>query len=118
MSNPDIPTEIAESILEHAAAMTRLDAGAIGQAAYEAAFAIHLNAMRLVAVDHVDPQPDRQLLRQLRTLAGDVPGVFVGLDPDGAIQLLVDSASRQHRFNLWTRRQMLKNEEEDDSTGL
>lgn len=113
MSNPNIYTDIAESILEHAAAITRLDANGMGEAAYETAYASHVNAMRLLAVAHVDPQPDRELVRKLKTLSGNMPGVYVQL-ADGAIQLIIDTASKQHKFNLWTRQQLLKNEEEDD----
>lgn len=108
----DIYTEIAESILEHAAAITRLDASAIGDAAYEAAYVSHVNAIRLVAVEHVDPHPDRELIRKLKTLSGDVPGVFVHL-VDGAVQLIVDTATMQHKFKLWTRQQLRKNEEDE-----
>lgn len=113
MSSPDIYTDIAESILEHAAVISRLDADVIGVAEYEATFASRVHAMRLLAVAHVDPQPDRKLVRQLRTLSGNFPGVFVQL-ADGAIRLVIDTASKQHKVNLWTRRQLLRNEEEDD----
>lgn len=117
MNQPtNICTDIAESILEHAAAITRLDAKGMGEAAYEATYASHANAMRLLAVTHVDPHPDRELVRNLRALSGNVPGVFVQL-ADGAIQLIIDTASKQHKFKLWTRQQILKNEEEDDFMG-
>lgn len=113
MSKSSIYTDIAESILEHAAAVASLDARAMGGVAYDAAYASHVSAMRLIAVAHVDPQPDREFVRNLRIQSGNVPGVFVQLD-DGAIRLVIDTASQQHRFNLWTHRQLLKNEEEDD----
>lgn len=110
--SPDIYTEIAESILEHAAAITRLDANAIGDAAYEAAYVGHVNSIRLVAVAHVDPHPDRELVRKLKALSGGVPGVFVHI-ADGAIQLIIDTATMQHKFKLWTRQQIKKNEEDE-----
>ena len=109
----NIYTDIAESILEHAAAITRLDAeGMGGVTGYETGYAVHVNAMRVLAVAHVDPQPDREFVRELRRLAGNLPGVFVQI-ADGAIQLIIDTASRQHKLKLWTRLQLLKNEEDD-----
>lgn len=113
MSNSNIHTDLAEAILEHAAAVTRLDARGMGDAAYEATYASHVSAMRLIAVEHVDPHPDRELVRKLKALSGNVPGVFVQF-ADGAIQLIIDTASKQHKFKLWTRQQLLRNEEEDD----
>lgn len=115
MSHTPIYTEVAESILEHAAAIVRLDADALGSDEYDAAYAARVHAIRLIAVSYVDPQPDRELVRQLRALSGDVPGVFVHL-VDGAVELIVDSASRQHTFKLWTRRQMQENQEDDDAS--
>ena len=105
-------TDIAESILEHAASITRLDAEVMGDDAYEATYASHVNAIRLIAVTHVDPHPDRELVRQLKALSANVPGVFVQLS-DGAIQLIIDTATMQHKFKLWTQRQIVKNEEDD-----
>lgn len=117
MSNHNsVQTDIAESILEHAEAITRLDADGMDPPAYDAAVASHVGAMRLVAVPHMDPQPDRELVRKLRTLSGAVPGVHVQL-VDGAIQLIVDAASRQHRIKLWNRQKLSKNEEDDDCDG-
>jgi hypothetical protein len=113
MSSSNVYTDIAESILEHAGSIARLDSRAIGDAAYDATVAGHVHAMRLLAVEHVDPQPDRELVRKLKALAGDFPGVFVQLS-DGAIQLVIDSLSRQHKFKLWTRKQMARNEEDED----
>jgi len=112
----NVHTEIAESILEHAEAITRLDADGMDPAAYDAAVASHVSAMRLLAVPHMDPQPDRKLVRELRSLSGNIPGVHVQL-ADGSIQLIVDTASRQHKIRLWNRQQFLKNEEEDEFDG-
>lgn len=112
-SNHNAHTDIAASILEHAEAITRLDADSMDPAAYEAAVAGHVRAMRLMAVPHIDPQPDRELLRNLKDLSASTPGVYVQL-ADGAIQLIVDAARRQHKFKLWNRRQLEKNEEEDE----
>ncbi len=103
-------TEIAESILEHAQSISRLDAD-MGAAAYESAYSSHVRAIRLLAVPHMDPHPDRQLVRSLRNLAAGVDGVHVHLT-DGGIQLIIDTARRQHKLKLWNRRQLAENEEE------
>ena len=113
-SNIDVYTELAESILEHAEAIARLDAGRMDDAAYEATFADHVAAMRLLAVPHMDPQPDFELVRKLRSLSGNFEGVFVHL-ADGAVQLIIDSVDRQHKVKLWNRRQFERNEEDDDA---
>lgn len=111
-SNHSIHAEIAESILEHAHSISRLDSH-MGAAAYDTAYASHVRAIRLLAVPHMDPHPDRDLVRSLRNLSGSVPDVHVHMH-DGSIQLIVDTASRQHKVSLWNRRQMLANEEEED----
>ena len=126
MSTPNVHTEVAESILEHAQAITRLsaarldpgspDAGGLGDGVVASACAGHVNAMRVLAVPYIDPLPDRELVRALRTLAADVPGVFVHL-ADGAIELIVDNPARQLKVKLWNRAQLLKNEEEDEFEG-
>ena len=112
MSQAGVYTEVAESILEHAAAIVRLDADTLGADEYETAYATRVRSIRLVAMSYVDPQPDRELVRQLRTLSADVPGVFVHL-VDGEVELIIDSASSQHAFKLWTRKQMQRNEEDE-----
>lgn len=111
-SHREVCTEIAESILEHAESIGRLDARGMDEDAYEAAYVDHVSAMRLLAVPHMDPQPDLELVRRLKSLAGGVPGVQVQV-ADGAIQLIIDSAQQQHRVKLWNRRQLAKNEEDD-----
>ena len=121
MSTPNVHTEVAESILEHAQAINRLyaarlDAGGSGDGDYASACAGHVNAMRVLAVPYIDPLPDRELVRALRMLVADVPGVFVHL-ADGAIELIVDNPARQLKVKLWNRVQLLKNEEEDEFEG-
>ena len=112
--NNNVYTELAESILEHAEAIARLDPGRMDEAGYEATYAGHVAAMRSLAVPHMDPQPDFELVRTLRSLSGNFEGVFVHL-ADGAVQLIIDSANRQHKVRLWNRRQFERNEEDDDS---
>ena len=113
-SDNNVYTELAESILEHAEAIARLDPGRMDEAGYEATYAEHVAAMRSLAVPHMDPQPDFELVRKLRSLSGNFEGVFVHL-ADGAVQLIIDSARRQHKVRLWNRRQFERNEEDDDS---
>ena len=112
-SHSSIHADIADAILEHAAAITGLDHDGMAPAAYAAAYASHVAAIRLLAVSHVDPRPDRAFVRELKSRSRHVPGVFVQFT-DGAIELVVDAMRRQHRFHLWTREQLLKNEEPDD----
>ncbi len=107
--------EIAESILEHAQSIARLDFD-MGAAAYNAAYATHVRAMRLLAVPHMDPQPDRGLVRNLRNLSANFQGVYVQM-LDGTIQLILDAGTRQHKVNLWNRRQLLKNQEAGELDG-
>lgn len=111
-SHRDVCTEIAESILEHAEAITRLDARGMDAAAYAAAYAGHVSAMRLLALPHMDPQPDLELVRRLKSLSRNVSGVQAQF-ADGAVQLIIDAVHRQHRLQLWNRRQFQKNEEDD-----
>lgn len=115
-NDDNIYTDLAESILEHAESIARLDANRMDAAAYETMYADHVAAMRSVAVPHMDPQPDFKLVRKLRNLAGNFDGVFVHM-VDGAVQLIIDSATRQHKVKLWNRRQFDRNEEEDESSG-
>ncbi len=110
MSDNETLVEIAEAVLEHAQSITRLD-GQMGAAAYVAAYSSHVRAMRLLAVAHMDPQPDRQFVRNLRNLSANAVGVFVHMS-DGGVELVIDTASRQHKVKLWNRRQLLKGEEE------
>lgn len=111
-SNNNVYTELAESILEHAEAIARLDASRMDEAAYEAAYADHVAAMRSLAVPHMDPQPDFELVRKLRSLSSSFEGIYVHL-ADGAVQLIIDSANGQHKVKLWNRRQFERNEEDD-----
>lgn len=98
MSRPADPyVEIAESLVDHARAIARLDARALGDAAFRQAVDEHVHAMRVLAAEHVDPQPDRRFFKALAAHAGD--GVFVRFE-DGVILMLVDHPVRQQRFEL------------------
>lgn len=115
-NNDNIYTDLAESILEHAEGIARLDAGRMDQAAFETTYADHVAAMRSLAVPHMDPQPDFELVRKLKSLSGNFEGVFVHT-AEGAVQLIIDSPSGQHKVKLWNRRQYERNEEEDEGSG-
>lgn len=112
-SDSDIHGDIALSILEHADAIGRLDRAGMGPDAYDAAVSTHVSAMRLMAVPHMDPQPDRQLVRKLGEFSGRTAGVHVRL-AEGAILVIVDGASRQHTIRLWNREQFERGEEDED----
>ncbi|MDQ3288985.1 MAG: hypothetical protein M3Q42_12150 [Pseudomonadota bacterium] len=112
----NIYQDLAESILEHAEAIARLDADRMDEAAYESTYADHVGSMRSLAVPYVDPQPDFELVRKLKSLSGNFEGVFVHL-VDGSLELIIDSASRQRKVKLWNRRQYERGEEEDETSG-
>lgn len=103
--------DLAESILEHAEAIARLDAGRADEAAYESTCADHVAAMRSLAAPHMEPQPDMSLVRTLKSRSRDFTGVFVAL-VDGVVQLTIDAADRQHKVKLLSRKH-LENEEQD-----
>lgn len=92
-------TEIAEAIVDHAVALTRLDVRTLGAAAYRNAVSDHIHSMRVLATPHVDPTPDRAFLKQLRATSAGVADVFVHFD-DGVIAVIVDHRDGQHRFDL------------------
>ncbi|GHA83474.1 hypothetical protein [Cognatilysobacter bugurensis] len=98
--NPTIET--AESVIEHAQAIARLDPTPIGADAYDARVAGHVHAARVLAAAYVDPTLDRAFHRALQAAAGASDGVYVQF-ADGVAQLIVDprhQAARQHRFDL------------------
>lgn len=98
----DPTTETAQSVIEQAQAIARLDPIAAGAAAYEAAAAGHVRAARVLAAPHVDPMLDRAFHRALQAAAANADGVYVHF-ADGVAQLIVDAraaGARQHRFDL------------------
>jgi hypothetical protein len=77
-------TETADSILDHAESMTRLDARRLDAAAFDAAIAEHVHAIRVLAVSHIDPLADRAFFKAIKVATSRVPGVFAHI-PDGII---------------------------------
>jgi len=98
-------SDTADAIVEHAEAMTRLDARRLDAAAFDAAVAEHQHAIRVLAVSHIDPLADRTFFKALKAASLRVPGVFAHI-PDGIIELIVDTARGQRRFELWNAREL------------
>lgn len=111
-TSPSPYTETAESIVEHACAITRLDALALGETAYADAVAGHVQAMRVLAAAHVDPTLDRGFFKELRSAATRADGVFVHF-VDGAVNIIIDARTRQHRFDLLSPAQIERRGEDD-----
>lgn len=97
-------TEIAESIVEHAEALARLDP-AMPARAWNTQFAAHVHAIRVLAAPHVAPRLDLAFYRDLRQAAGRVEGVFVHLRGSTA-EFLVDTGRGQQKFELWSPQQL------------
>jgi hypothetical protein len=98
-------SETADAIVEHAEAMTRLDARRLDAAAFDAAIEEHIHAIRVLAVSYIDPLADRAFFRTLKAATLRMPGVFAHI-PDGVIELIVDTARGQRRFGLWNAREL------------
>lgn len=98
-------SEIADALVEHAEAMTRLDAKRLDAAAFDAAVAEHVHAIRVLAVSHVDPVADRAFFKAIKAASLRAAGVFVHI-PDGIVEFLVDTARGQRRFALWNAREL------------
>lgn len=98
----DPTADTAQSVIEQAHAIARLDPAATGAGAYEAAVARHIRAARVLAAPHVDPSLERAFHRALQAAAATAEGVFVHFS-EGIAQLIVDprcAGARQHRFDL------------------
>lgn len=98
-------TETADAIVEHAEAITRLNARRLDAAAFEAAVDEHVHAIRVLGVSYVDPLADRAFFKTLKAATLRAPGVFVHI-PDGIIELIVETARGQRRFELWNAREL------------
>lgn len=94
--------DTADSIIDHARSIARLDARTPGEAAYAGTVAGHVHAMRVLAAAHVDPALDRAFFKALKEASAQADGVFVQFD-DGVVHVIVDGTvpgARQHRFDL------------------
>lgn len=92
-------TEVAESIVEHAVALTRLDRRQQPARTWQATFDEHVQAIRLLAAPHLAAGVDRTFLKALQRTAQRADGVFVHL-PGEEIEILVDTRADQLRFAL------------------
>lgn len=97
--------EIADAIVEHAEAMTRLGARRLDAGAFDAAVAEHVHAIRVLAVSHIDPVADRAFFKAIKASTLRTTGVYAHI-PDGIIEFLVDTARGQVRFELWNAREL------------
>lgn len=114
---PDAYTETADSIVEHARAIARLDARALGADAYADTVARHVHAMRVLAAAHVDPALDRAFFKALQAAAAGAAGVQVRF-VDGIAHVIVDAAAggvrtRPHRFDLLSPAQVERRGDDD-----
>ena len=98
-------SEIADAIVDHAEAMTRLDARRLDAAAFDAAVAEHVHSIRVLAVSHIDPIADRAFFKAIKAATARAPGVYVHI-PDGVIEFLVATPRGQQRFELWNAREL------------
>lgn len=98
-------SEFAESIIEHAEAMTRLDRGESGPRAYTQALDTLVHTIRVLAVPHVGRSVDRAFYKAIKAASMAVPGVSVELQ-DGVVTFLVDTRTRQHGFELLNAEQL------------
>jgi hypothetical protein len=98
-------SETADAIVDHAEAMTRLDAQRLDAAAFDAAVAEHAHAIRVLAVSYVDPRVDRAFFKALKAATLRATGVFAHL-ADGIAELLVDTARGQVKVALWNAREL------------
>lgn len=101
--------DTAQSILEHAEALARLDAAGPARA-YEAAVEHHVQAIRVLALSHIDPRPDRAFYKALKAATAGRAEVFVEW-VDDSIRVTVEGRGRRHRFTLWNRSQMTRGED-------
>lgn len=97
--------EVAESIIEHAEAMTRLDRGEVGPRAYGAAVDTLVHTIRVLAVPHIGRTIDRAFYKAIKAASMPVTGVSVELQ-DGVVGFLVDTRTRQHAFDLLNAEQL------------
>ena len=97
--------EVAESIIEHAEAITRLDRAEVGPRAYGQALDTLVHTIRVLAVPHVGRSVDRAFYKAIKAASMPVPGVGVELQ-DGVIAFRVDTRTRQHAFELLNAEQL------------
>lgn len=93
-----VPEDTAQSIVEHAQALARLDPH-LPARAWNESVAAHVRTIRLLGAPHVDRAIDRAFYRALKAASMQAEGVFVHT-PGGRVELLVDTRRGQQRFDL------------------
>lgn len=102
--------EVADSIIEHAEAMTRLDRGDIGPRAYGVAVDTLIHTIRVLAVPHIGRSIDRAFYKAIKAASMPAPGVSVELQ-DGVVTFRIDTRTRQHAFELLNAQQLRESRE-------
>lgn len=113
MTAPNAYTDTADSIVEHAQAITRLDARELGETAYTDTVARHVHAIRVLATAYVDPILDRAFFKELKAASLRADGVHVHF-AEGVVGVIVDGRARQHRFALLSPAQFERRGDEDE----
>ena len=90
--------DVADSIVEHAASLARLDPHMPARA-WADAVATHIRTIRLLAAAYVGPSVDRPFYKALKAATLQAEGVFVHM-PGGRVEFLVDTRRGQQRFEL------------------
>jgi len=96
---PDPYTEVAEAVIDHAVAMTRLNPRTLGADGFAAAAADHVRSMRVLAAAQVDPMPDRRFVRALNAVVARTDDVLVRFE-ENVLHVFVDNPHREQRFEL------------------
>lgn len=96
--------DLADSIIEHAEAMARLDPH-LSARAWNEALAGHVRAIRVLAAAWVGAGVDRPFYKALKAASLRAEGVFVHT-PGGRVEFLVDTRRGQHRFDLLSTREL------------
>lgn len=90
--------DVADSIVEHAVSLSRLDPHMPARA-WSDSVAAHVRTIRLLAAAAMPGGVDRPFYRALKAASGRVEGVFVHT-PGGRVEMLVDTRRGQQRFDL------------------
>jgi hypothetical protein len=90
--------DTAESMIEHARSLARLDPHMPARA-WTTAVAAHVRTIRLLGAPHVEGAIDRPFYKALKAASLEAEGVFVHT-PGGRVEFLVDTRRGQQRFDL------------------
>lgn len=96
--------DTADSIVEHAHSLARLDPH-LAARAWNEAVAAHVRGIRLLAAPHMGASIDRPFYKALKAASLQAEGVFVHT-PGGRVEFLVETRRGQQRFDLLTPQQL------------